>query len=184
MFKFLPHWKHKNIVLLLLGILVALVFSRSQTFNNFLLHLGSFGYLSAFIAGMLFVSTFTIATGALILMTLAKTLSPIELILLAGIGAVIGDLLIFLFVKDEVTKEIEPIYEEIAGSHLKKILHTKYFGWTLPVAGALIIVSPLPDELGVSLMGMSEMKINKFLVISWFSHTLGMFFLVSASLIV
>lgn len=184
MFKFLPHWKHKNIIFLLLGILVAFVFSRSQTFNNLLLHLGNFGYLSAFIAGMLFVSTFTIVTGALILMTLAKTLSPMELILLAGIGAVIGDLLIFLFVKDEVTKEIEPIYEEIAGSHLKKILHTKYFGWTLPVVGAFIIISPLPDELGVSLMGVSKMKINKFLVISWVSHTLGMFFLVSASLIV
>lgn len=177
-------WKHKNLLFFILGLLVAYFLSQNQGFSDFLVGLGNYGYLSAILAGALFVSTFTIATGALILMTLARTLSPIELILLAGIGAVFGDLLIFLFVKDDVVKEIEPIYDEITGSHLKKILHTKYFAWTLPVVGAFIIISPLPDELGVSLMSVSEIKTGKFLIISWVSHTVGMFLLVSASLIV
>ncbi len=176
--------KHKNLLLFILGLVVAYFLSQNQGFGDFLVRLGNYGYLSAILAGALFVSTFTIATGALILMTLARTLSPIELILLAGIGAVLGDLLIFLFVKDDVVKEIEPIYNEITGSHLKKILHTRYFAWTLPVVGAFIIISPLPDELGVSLMSVSEIKTGKFLIISWVSHTVGMFLLVSASLIV
>jgi len=80
--------------------------------------------------------------------------------------------------------EITPIYNKIAGSHFKKILHTKYFAWTLPVIGALIILSPLPDELGVSLLGLSEVKTRKFFLISLASHTVGMFLLVSASLMV
>ena len=50
--------------------------------------------------------------------------------------------------------------------------------------GAFVIVSPLPDELGVSLLGMSEIKTGKFLLISSISHTIGMFLLVSASLII
>ena len=179
--RFLPHWKHKNIVFLVFGILLAFFFSQGQWFNSFLLRLGNFGYLSAFFAGMLFVSTFTVATGALILLTVAKTLPPFWLILIAGLGAVLSDFLIFYFVKDDVMKEITPIYDQITGSHLKKILHTRYFAWTLPVVGALIILSPFPDELGVSLLGISEIKPQKFLLISLLSHTIGMFLLVSVS---
>lgn len=182
--KFLPHWKHKNLIFFLLGLAVAYLLSQNQWFHDFFVGLGNYGYLSAILAGTLFVSTFTIAIGALILVTLAKTLSPIELILFAGIGAVLGDLVIFQFVKDEVAKEIAPIYDQITGNHLKKLFHTKYFGWTLPVIGAFIIISPLPDELGISLMGVSQMKTFKFLLISLASHTVGMSFLVSASLIV
>lgn len=177
------HWKHKNLILFFLGILLAWFLSQNKSFHDFLVGLGNFGYLSAVLAGVLFVSTFTIATGAMVLMTLAKTLSPIEIILLAGIGAVLGDMLIFRFVKDEIDAEIEPIYNQITGSHLKKILHTRYFAWTLPVLGALIIISPLPDELGVSLLGVSQMNTQKFIMIAWISHTLGMFLFVSASLI-
>lgn len=176
--------KHKNILLLLLGILLAFFFSANSAFRDFLLKLGDFGYLGAFLAGMLFVSTFTIVTGALIILTLAKTLSPAGLILAAGLGAVIGDLLIFRFVKDDVAAEITPIYDQIAGNHFRKLFHTRYFAWTLPVVGALIIISPLPDELGVSLLGLSEVKIRKFLLISLASHSVGMFLLVSAALLV
>lgn len=171
-----------------MGLIIALIFSQSPLLKelsfDFAQDKGTLGYLGALIAGGMFVSTFTIATGAIILMTLAKTLSPIELIIFAALGAVISDFLIFYFVKDEVEEEITPIYEKITGSHLKKILHTKYFGWTLPVIGALIIISPLPDELGVSLLGISEIKTGKFLLISGVSHTIGMFLLVSASLVI
>lgn len=182
MVKFLPHWKHKNIVLLLLGILMAFVFSRSEIFKSFLFNLGNFGYLSAFIAGVLFVSTFTVAAGALILLTLTKVLPPFWLISIAVLGASFGDLVIFRFVRKSVIGEIMPIYNQIKGNHLKKIFHTKYFGWTLPVVGALIIASPFPDELGISLIGLSAVETRKFLLISLLSHTVGMFFLVSVSL--
>lgn len=176
---FLRHWKHKNILLLLLGILIAFLFSGSL--RQLLLNLGQFGYVGAFVAGVLFVSTFTIATGALMILTLAGTLVPMEIITLAALGAVTGDFLIFKFIRNEVDSEITPIYNNLTGSHLKKILHTKYFGWTLPVVGTLIILSPLPDELGISLMGISQVKTLKFLLISLASHTVGMSFLIFAS---
>lgn len=144
-------------------------------------HLGSLGYLGAVIAGGMFASTFTVALGAVILFELAKSLAVIPLIFLASLGAVLVDLLIFKFVEDEVDAEIMPIYDKITGSHLHKILHTRFFGWTLPVLGALIIVSPLPDELGISLLGLEEIKTGKFLLISWLSHTLGMTTLIMAA---
>ncbi len=177
-----PRRHHKNLIFFFLGLALAVGLYQTGEIQQLTLFLGKFGYLSAFLAGMLFVSTFTVGTGALILLALAQSLSPIGLIVVAGLGAVTVDLVIFRFVKDTVVDEITPIYEKLTGSHLKKIMHTKYFGWTLPVVGALVIASPLPDELGVSLMGVSNMKMPQFLLISLASHSIGMFLVVSASL--
>ena len=161
--------------------MAALVLSGYETFHSFLLNLGDLGYLGAFLAGMLFVSTFTVTTGAIILLILAERLSAIELGIVAGLGAVIGDLIIFKFLKDNLLEEITPIYERLGGNHLTKALHSRYFSWTLPVIGAIIIASPFPDEVGVSLMGISQMKTYKFLLVSFILNAIGIFLVVSAS---
>jgi uncharacterized membrane protein YdjX (TVP38/TMEM64 family) len=115
---------------------------------------------------------------------LAERLSPIEIGLIAGLGAVIGDLTIFRFVKDDLIKEIKPLYKRLGGNHLAHALHSKYFSWTLPVVGALIIASPLPDELGVGLMGISKLKTYQFVIISFILNALGIFLVVSASMFI
>ncbi len=175
------HYRYKNLTLLIISFVLALFLSRQEAFHNFLLNLGDLGYIGAFLAGILFVSTFTISTGAVILLVLAEKLSPIELGIIAGAGAVIGDLLIFKFVKDNLISEVEPIYNQLGGKHLTSLLHTKYFSWSLPVIGAIIIASPLPDEIGVSLLGISKMKTFKFLIISFILNAIGIFLIVSAS---
>ncbi|MDO8621514.1 MAG: hypothetical protein Q7R31_04530 [Candidatus Levybacteria bacterium] len=178
-------WKYKNLTFAFLGVVVAIILSRIEIFHIFLLNLGSLGYFGAFIAGILFVSTFTVATGALILFTLAKTLSPVEIGLIAGFGAVFGDFTIFRFIKNNLTKELETIYNHIdSNHHFMKVLHSKYFSWTLPVVGAIIITSPFPDEIGVSLMGISKMKTYQFLLISFVLNAIGIFLVVSAGLII
>ncbi len=178
-------WRYKNLTIVLISLIGALLLSRFETFHSFLLHLGNLGYIGAFIAGILFVSTFTVATGALILLVLAETLSPIEIGLIAGLGAVVGDLTIFHLVKDNLASEITDIYNHIdRDNHLKKVFHSKYFSWTLPVLGSLIIASPLPDELGVSLMGLSKSNTLRFVVISYILNSVGIFLIVSASVFV
>ena len=185
MSKFWREWKYKHLTLVFVGILFSIFLSRMEIFHQFLLRLGSFGYLGAFLAGTLFVSIFTVATGALILFTLAEYLHPVEIALIAGLGAVVGDLIIFRLVKDNLVGEIEDIYKNhLGGKDISRLLHTKYFHWTLPVIGAIIIASPLPDELGVSLMGMSNMTIHRFMIISFVLNSIGIFLVVSASLII
>lgn len=176
------HWKYKNLTFLIFSLVLAYFVFRNEVLHGFLLHLGNLGYIGAFLAGILFVSTFTVATGAIILLILAETLSPIEIGLIAGLGAVVGDFAIFRFVKDDLTKEIKRIYNMLdTNHHLKKVFHTKYFGWTLPVVGAVIIASPLPDEVGVSLMGISKLKTYQFLFISFILNVTGIILVVSAS---
>lgn len=177
-------WKYKNLTIFFLSVIFALALTRFEDFHTFLLNLGSFGYLGAFAAGVLFVSTFTVATGAVILLILAETLSPWEIGLIAGLGAVAGDFTIFRFIKYGLNEELKLIYNHFKNDKLNHLLHTKYFRWSLPVIGALIIASPLPDEIGVSLLGISKMKTYQFLIISFILNAIGIFLVVSASLII
>jgi len=178
-------WKYKNTALALLSIGLAIFLYKYEPLHQLLFRLSDLGYFGAFLSGMLFVWTFTAATGALMLLILAETLSPIEIGLIAGLGAITGDLLIFRFVKDGLAGEINSIYNQIDHKkHLKKLFHTKYFSWTLPVIGAIIIASPLPDELGVSLISISKMSTVKFVALSYILNSIGIFLIISASLVI
>lgn len=178
-------WKYKNITVVLLGVIFAFFLFQIEIFRNSLLHLGGLGYIGSFFAGILFVSTFTVATGVLILSLLVQSLHPIEIGLIAGLGAVVGDLIIFRFVKDGLKEEIVEVYDQFDKKHnIQKIFHSKYFNWMLPVMGALIIASPFPDELGVSLMGISKISTFRFILISYFLNSVGIFLVVSASLLI
>lgn len=175
-------WKYKNLTIVFFSIILVIFLSRIEAVHSFLLHLGNFGYVGAFIAGILFVSMFTVATSGLILLTLVETLSPVEIGLIAGLGAVVGDLLIFSLVKDNLSNEIKTIYKHIdKKNQLKKLFNSKYFNWMLPFIGAIIIASPFPDEIGISLMGISKIETYKFVFISFLLNSIGIFLVVSLS---
>ena len=179
------HLKYKNILIFLISLIFAIFLSKQEAFHSFLLNLGSLGYIGAFFGGMLFVSTFTVSTGAVLLLVLAERLSPVEIGIFAGIGAVVSDFTIFRFVKNDLLYELEDIYKRFdQKEHMKHVMHSKYFAWSLPVIGAIIIASPLPDEIGVSLLGLSKMKSYKFIIISFLLNSIGIFLIISASLVI
>ena len=170
-----------NLLLIGLGIALAIYLTQNDSFHRYLLNLGELGYLGSFIGGMLFVSTFTVATGGLILVILSQRLSALEVGLIAGAGAMETDMITFHLVKDTLRQDIKAISKRFGGKHLSHVLHTKYFHWTLPVIGALIIASPLPDELGVGLLGISKMNAYEFAILSFVLNFLGIFLVISAS---
>jgi uncharacterized membrane protein YdjX (TVP38/TMEM64 family) len=174
-------WKYHNLGIALLGLIITILVLRIEVIHNILLSLGDLGYFGALIAGALFVSTFTAPTGAVVLLILAERLDLLELVFIAGFGGVLGDLIVFKFFKNNLAKEIGYLYHELGGHHLKKVWQSPYFNWTLPVIGALIIASPLPDELGVSLLGLSKMKTWQFIAISFAMNMLGVILVVFAS---
>jgi uncharacterized membrane protein YdjX (TVP38/TMEM64 family) len=49
----------------------------------------------------------------------------------------------------------------------------------LPIIGALIIISPFPDEIGIGLMGLSKIKKWQFMLISFALNSLGIFIIVA-----
>lgn len=177
--KYWRFWKYKHLTFLFLSIVIGIIIARNETVTKFIGSLGSAGYIGALIGGMLFVSSFSVGTGAAILIALANTLSPLEIGIFGGLGGVLGDFTIFRFVKDGLIDEVKPIYKKLGGDYLTSMLYKKHFRWILPIVGAFIIASPFPDELGVSLMGISHIETRKFLLISLIFNAIGIFLLVS-----
>lgn len=181
----LKTFKYRNISLFIISVIFAFLLSSYEPFHRILLGLGGLGYVGALIAGILFVSTFTVTTGIVILLVLSQQYSAFEIGIIAGVGAVIGDFTIFRFVQNDLLGELKLIYNKFdKDDHFKKVLHSKYFSWTFPVLGAIIIASPLPDEIGVSLMGIARMKKSRFVVLSFILNATGIFLVISAAKII
>jgi len=173
--KYWQKLKYKNLTLLLLSFLAVYLLANWPPFQELLFDLRALGLLGAFIGGILFVFTFTVALGAVILASLGEVHPVWAIAVVAGLGSLLGDLIIFRFIRDRLLEELRPLYERLGGENLTQILHKVYLRWTLPVLGALIVASPLPDELGVTLMGISNISPRRFAVLSYVLNTLGIF---------
>ncbi|HEY4516704.1 MAG TPA: hypothetical protein VJG64_02055 [Candidatus Paceibacterota bacterium] len=166
-------WTYKNTSLLIVSLAVLFFVADTDVAHSLIRAIGSYGYWGASIAGVFSVSTFTVAPALVILFHLAQEFNPVLVALCAGIGATISDLLIFRFLKDGVFEELKPLYREYGGSHISTLFRTRHFAWLAPVVGALIIASPLPDEIGVALMGLSRIKTWQFVGLSFALNAVG-----------
>jgi hypothetical protein len=178
--KLLRNYKYKNLTLVFISILLTIFLSKHDFFNKFLFETRFIPFAGPFIAGILYVSVSTAALGILILADLSEKLSPIEIAIIAGLGGAVADFIIFRFFKNNLLKEITPIYYNFGGKHLNKLMYHKFFRWSLPIIGAIIIASPFPDEIGIGLMGLTHIKKYQFVLLCLALDITGVFLLVSA----
>jgi hypothetical protein len=140
------------------------------------LHLG--GYMGALLAGGMFVSIFTAAPAVVILLSLSETFPIVPLAIVAGIGAMIGDVIILSYMHRRGSFVDKRVFleESTIGKIIISIRRSKY-KFLLTVIGSIVILTPLPDELGLLLMGISKMKRSVALLITLILNTLGIFVL-------
>ncbi len=178
---FWKKWKYPYLTAIVISILMAIILGQSQVFKQWLLHLGSLEYIGALLAGSLFVSSFTAAISVVVIAIMAENINPIALGLIGGVGAVMGDYLVFKLVRSHLKQELAMLFGKQGTFYIKEVLHSKYIAWTLPIIGAAIIASPLPDELGVSLLGISKMSEARFIFISYLSNAIGILMIASVA---
>ena len=165
--------RYKYSLLLVASLVVLCLIADSDPVKNFVFWVGSFGYLGAFFTGIFFTISFTVAPAGLILFHLAENLNPVLMSLVAGFGALIGDLLVLRFMKDALFVELAPLAKKLGGEKLACLCSTPLCGWMMALIGGLIIASPFPDEAGVALLGYMQVGGIKFSFISFFFNTLG-----------
>lgn len=175
------HWKFKNTAMLIVSLVIFFFLAEHPIVDSSIRFIGAFGYLGAFLVGILFVSIFTVAPAGVVLFHLADTLNPLGIALAAGTGGVVGDYLILKYLKDRVFVEIKPLFMNHGGKPLKKLFKTPYFAWAVPIIGAILIMSPFPDEVGLGLMGMSKIKTWQLLALLYLLDVVGIFFIVIAA---
>lgn len=174
-------WKYENTALLVVSLVLLIYLAQTPLLDMIIRKAGELGYLGAFIVGIFFVSTFTVAPAAIILYHLADKLHPTEVALLAGLGAMIGDYIIFRFMKDKVFDELRPLFLRLQTPKAKIMFKSPYFAWLLPLFGAFIIASPFPDEVGVGMLGLSKIKQWQFFALAFILNAIGIFLVVGVA---
>lgn len=172
-------WRYPNLTLLVVSIAFAVWLHQSGLLDYLVAFMGDLGFIGVFLAGALFISTFTVATGAAILLVFAETMSPILVALLGGAGGVVGDVITMKFIREKLLEELNPILKALHLYRRVNILRSKYFVWLAPVIGAIIIASPFPDEAGLMLLGASRMSNIRLMLTVFVLNCAGIFLMVS-----
>ena len=164
-------YKHTSmtIIIMLLTLLIlntALATAVLEWFKNV-------GLLGGFVGGIMSVSMFTTAPAIVLILAIADHVNPWLLILAASAGSVVGDWLIIKFLEDEVASELKPLLKKYhILPKIRKFQRSKS-RWIASVLGAFVLALPLPDEFGIALMDISNMKRKHLLLVCFVLNLIG-----------
>ncbi len=162
------------IIGLSIGAAIALV--KSELIAHLLTSTKELEFIGSFIAGIFFTSVFTTVPAIVALGEIAQNSSLLATAVLGGMGAVVGDLLIFRFVRDRFSQHLLEIVGIKGGARkMQGLFQRGPLRWVTFLLGGLIIASPLPDELGITLLGFSKMKLSWFIPLAFVFNSIGIF---------
>ena len=163
----------RDLGIIILSIVIAIILVKTGAFKSLLTSTQELRFIGSFVAGIFFVSVFTAAPATVVLAEIAQSNSIFWVAFFGGIGALVGDLIIFRFIKDRLSEDFLYLIKKSKSERLISIFQLKLFRWLIPFIGALIVASPLPDELGLTMMGLSKMKTSLFIPLSFLLNFLG-----------
>lgn len=167
-----------DISLIAFGLVVATLLVQAGAVQSFLEATKGMEWLTAFVAGIFFTSAFTLGPASVVLAQI-QGIPAYEVALFGGLGAMIGDLLLFLFIRDRFSEHLMKALKKSSWKHVVNSFHFGFMKYVAPVLGAAIIASPIPDEFGLMLMGASKMSIGLLLPIAFVMNTIGVFLIIS-----
>ena len=157
-------------------ILAYFLFSNPST-QTYASHLGSYGYLGVFIAGILFAFGFTapFSVGFFI------SLNPANIWIagiIGGLGALMSDLIIFSTIKVSFEDEFKRLRNSKTFVRITRLIEKsikeKIRIYLMYVFVGILIASPLPDEAGVTMLaGLTKISAKSLALISFILNTLG-----------
>ncbi len=170
-------FKYPRLLLFLVSILIAYYLFRQPEVMDFFLELEKFHYLGQFVAGALLPFGFS-APFSIGFFIVSHPQNIILAAILASFGAMLGDMLIFKIIKVSFMKEFRELNKkkivrviENAVENNNNILIKHYL---LYIFAGIMIATPLPDELGVSMLaGLTTIKPLKLAVISFLIHAVA-----------
>lgn len=135
--------------------------------------------ITSFFAGILYSSFFTSTIAVAVFIVLGVDgFNPLVVAVLGGIGSLCTDLLIFKFVKTDVAADLRFVDKKLTGGFFSRLAQRKPFHFLTFILGLIVIASPLPDELGVSLLAASKLNVRNFIILSYVLNTIGIFLIV------
>jgi len=173
-----------DIIIISIGIALAIILSNYGLIDKFISSIREYYFLASFIAGIFFTSAFTIAPASIALVKIAEYAPTPVVVIWGALGAMIGDLILFFFIKDRF---YDDIVKAIKPKVMRHIMHSFHFGflkWLSPIIAALVIVSPLPDEFAMALFGMSKIKTAVLIPITFIMNIVAVYLLIQFAALV
>lgn len=166
--------KDFSVIALSLGL--AILLERTGLIEHLLTATPRLRVVGSFFAGMFFTSVFTTAPAIVALGEIAQAGSVPMTAAVGALGSVTGDVLIFLTVRDRLSEHLMGHLKASEGwTRFMVLVRTRSFRIVSLFIGGLIIASPFPDEIGISLMGFSKMPTRWFVPLSYAFNFLGIF---------
>lgn len=159
--------------ILLLSLSLSYFILKSEHFKNLLEVVLPVQFLGEFFAGMLYTSFLTTPVSIAILALIAEEGNPVIAALIAGAGATFGDLLIVKFFRDKLNRDFSMITNHPLIKKADRLLIKYKLEMVKPILGLLVIASPFPDELGLLLLGATDLKINQLIPLTYIMNTIG-----------
>jgi len=157
-------------ILIILSIVLAFYLYFSGFLQSFINSLQQFQIIGVLIAGALFGYALTAAPATASLISFTNNINPLIVAFIGATGTMIGDVVIFHFFKKGLPREVKTIIKK---SKLKKIKKSKW-KWVVPGIAGIIIASPLPDEVGIALLGVTRFDNNAFMLLAFVLNFIGL----------
>ena len=164
-----------DLVLIVVSVGFALLLFRQDTVGLLPNDTPLLTYVWSVIAGIFFTSIITIAPASVMLAELAPHGSIIGIALCGALGAMVGDILILSFLKDHVVQDVRHYISFPRKERFKRMMKHRFTRVVLALLGAIVIASPLPDELGLAMMGLSRMSMVALAPIAFVMNFIGVY---------
>ncbi len=156
------------------SVVIAYLLVRTGAISDVVQWADGYLFLKSFVAGMFFTSVFTTAPAVVLLAEIADVSQSVFLVAFVGaLGAMTVDLFIFRFIRDNLGDDVFCIIGSERGTKMRSLFRLKFFRWFTFLLGGLIIASPLPDELGLAMLGLSKTHPRTLIAVSYVFNFLG-----------
>lgn len=163
-----------DIFIIALSVVVAILLVKTGALSQLLVLTKELELFGSFIAGMFFTSVFTTAPAIVTLGEIARVQSVLLTAIFGAIGSVVGDLIIFKFIRDKLSEHLaELLKHQKPTRRLRMLFKLRIFRWLTFMLGGMILASPFPDELAVSIFGFLHIETKWFIPISFVFNFIG-----------
>lgn len=154
--------------------LIAILFWRTGLFEAALRAAERVPFMASFVAGMFFTSFFTVIPATAVIGELALQGTPLaRLALVGGLGAMFADLIIFLLLREGIAEPLLQLIHSGSGKKMRLFVQRGKHRLAGTLLGAIFIASPLPDELGLLLMGLAKARWYTTMAITYLLNSAG-----------
>lgn len=171
----------RDIVLICISVALALLFSELGVLAFLRSLFGGFIVIESFITGLFFTSLITTPLSIASFIEMSHYANFWAIAIPGALGALVGDIIIFVFLKETLGRDFKHLLSSPFNKTIKTVFKRRLWRWLTPFIGALIIASPLPDELGLMMMGFSKMRLSILIPISVTMNFIGIMLILGIS---